>query len=51
VWLVDPAIPTLEVLALDGAAYRLTESFGGTDTVHAPPFETVALPPSVLWEP
>lgn len=49
VWLVDPAVQTLEVLALDGESYRLLATHGGEDVITAPPFEAAELDLSVLW--
>ncbi|NOY90516.1 MAG: Uma2 family endonuclease [Deltaproteobacteria bacterium] len=49
VWLVDPAPKTLEVLALDGATYRLLSAHGGADVVSAPPFESAELRLAPLW--
>jgi len=49
VWLVDPAVQTLEVLGLDGETYRLLGTHGGDDVIMAPPFEAAELDLSVLW--
>jgi len=49
VWLVDPAAKTLEVLALDGATYRLLSAHGGDDVISAPPFEAAELRLAPLW--
>ncbi|NOY89974.1 MAG: Uma2 family endonuclease [Deltaproteobacteria bacterium] len=49
VWLVDPAMQTLEVYALDGETYRLLGTHAGEDVVEAPPFDAVPLELALLW--
>ena len=49
VWLVDPRIGTLEVWRLDGRRWREVDTFEGNVTVHAEPFDAVALDLGLLW--
>jgi len=49
VWLVDPAIQTLEILRLDGPTYRLVATFSGDDAVRAEPFDAIELRLSAFW--
>jgi Putative restriction endonuclease len=49
VWLVDPALQTLEVLRLDGATYRLIATFLGASRVRAEPFDAIELDLALLW--
>ena len=49
VWLVDPALSTLEVLRLDGAGYRILHAWHGDAIVQAEPFEEYALHLADLW--
>lgn len=49
VWLVDPALHTLEVLRLDGATYRLLGTLSGEGMVRAEPFDAIELDLSALW--
>lgn len=48
-WYVDPVHHTLEVLALDGASYRVTVTAGEADRSLLPPFEVVELDLARLW--
>lgn len=48
-WFVDPEARTLEVLALDGESYRLSEVFSGDSKVHATPFDALELELGALW--
>lgn len=50
VWLVDPLAQTLEVLKLAGEHWLLAQTFGGTDTINAEPFEALDLPLGALWD-
>lgn len=50
VWLLDPALKTLEVFRLDGATYRLLHTSKDDQRVRAEPFEALELDLSVLWE-
>jgi Uma2 family endonuclease len=50
VWLVDPALQTLEVLRLDGPTYRLAATFSGDRKVRAEPFDAIELDLRALWE-
>ncbi|RKH06018.1 Uma2 family endonuclease [Corallococcus sp. CA053C] len=50
VWLVDPIQRTLEVFRLEGPHYLLLATHLEEETVHAEPFEALALELPVLWE-
>lgn len=50
VWLLDPAVRTLEVFRLEGMRYSLLGTHTGEATVRAEPFEVLALQLRVLWE-
>ncbi|WP_223640310.1 Uma2 family endonuclease [Corallococcus sp. EGB] len=50
VWLVDPLQYTLEVFRLEGGHYLLLGTYEDAQTVHAEPFEALALELRVLWE-
>jgi Uma2 family endonuclease len=49
VWLIDPTLRTLEVLALDGESWRLLAVHHDDARVRAQPFEVFELDLSVLW--
>jgi len=49
VWLVNPALRTLEVWRLAGDLYALVDTFEGDAAVRAEPFEAVELPLAALW--
>ncbi|MBN8230264.1 Uma2 family endonuclease [Corallococcus macrosporus] len=49
VWLVDPLQRTLEVFRLEGGHYLLLGTHEDAETVHAEPFEALALELRVLW--
>lgn len=49
VWLVDPLVHTLEVFRLEGRHFTLLGTHTGDATVHAEPFEALALQLRVLW--
>jgi len=49
VWLVDPALKTLEALRLDGAGYRSLSAWHGDAIVQGEPFEEYALHLADLW--
>jgi Uma2 family endonuclease len=51
VWLIDPALRTLEVLRLDGERYTLLATHRDAATVNVEPFEALALALRLLWEP
>jgi Uma2 family endonuclease len=51
VWLVDPIERTLEVLKLGPEGWILAAVYQGDVTVHAPPFESLALDLSAWWVP
>ncbi|NOT56383.1 MAG: Uma2 family endonuclease [Deltaproteobacteria bacterium] len=48
-WLVDPLQQTLEVFRLEGPRWMLVSTHGGSDTIHAEPFEALALDMSRWW--
>lgn len=50
VWLIDPSAQTLEVLRLDGETYRLLATHAGDASVHAEPFDALALELGALWQ-
>ena len=50
-WLADPALHTLEVLALVDERWSLVAAFLGDEKVRAPPFEAVELDLAPLWNP
>lgn len=49
VWLLNPRGRTLEVLALDGASYRIASVFAGEASVRAAPFDAIELELGALW--
>jgi len=49
VWLVDPAIQTLEVFRLDGDTYRFITAERGDVTCRHEPFEEIELNLARLW--
>jgi Uma2 family endonuclease len=49
VWLLDPALRTLEVYRLDGEGWRLVLSAAGDDRVRAEPFDAIELDLAPLW--
>ncbi len=49
VWFVDPEAKLLEVLALDGATYRIVASHAGEAKVRAVPFDAIELDVGALW--
>ena len=49
VWLVDPLVHTLEVLALDGETYRLVGTWRDAARVRAVPFDAIELELDALW--
>lgn len=48
-WFVDPEARTLEILALDGATYRVLDVVSGDATVHPEPFDQLPLELGALW--
>jgi Uma2 family endonuclease len=48
-WLVDPLERTLEVLRLEGGRWSIVGTFVDEETVHAEPFDSLALDLSILW--
>lgn len=50
-WLVNPAVKSLEVLRLDGLTFRLVATAAGDETVHMEPFDALALALRGLWRP
>jgi Uma2 family endonuclease len=49
VWLIDPAVRTLEELRLDGATYRLVSTSRGDSPVRAEPYDAIDLELALLW--
>jgi Uma2 family endonuclease len=49
-WLVDPIARTVEVHRLEADRWVIAGTFGAADTVHAEPFDAVALDLTLLWE-
>jgi Uma2 family endonuclease len=49
VWLIDPDAKTLEVYRVDGANYRLIDSYAEEVPVRAEPFEAIVLDLGALW--
>ncbi|MBY0276874.1 Uma2 family endonuclease [Candidatus Binatia bacterium] len=49
VWLVDPLLRTLEILALDGDRWVVAENHGGDDVVRAEPFTAIEVELARLW--
>jgi Uma2 family endonuclease len=49
VWLVEPLDRLIEVLSLDGDAYRITQTATGDARCRNKPFEALELELSVLW--
>lgn len=49
VWLVDPLERYLEILRLDGATYRLVDTFVDDAKVHAEPFDAIELDLAIFW--
>ncbi|HEX6000658.1 MAG TPA: Uma2 family endonuclease [Hyphomicrobiaceae bacterium] len=50
-WLVDPALRTLEAFELKDGRWRLLESFRDDATVVAPPFISLSFPLNSIWTP
>jgi Uma2 family endonuclease len=50
VWLVDPDVRTLEVFRLESTRYVLLGTYEGEASVHAEPFDALALSLRLLWE-
>ncbi|MEZ4411117.1 MAG: Uma2 family endonuclease [Polyangiales bacterium] len=48
-WLLDPALRTLEVFRLGDALYALVDTFEGDAVVRAEPFDAIELPLASLW--
>jgi Uma2 family endonuclease len=51
VWLIDPVARTLEVYRLDGAHYRLLDSYAEDAVIRAEPFDAIELALAALWTP
>jgi Uma2 family endonuclease len=49
VWLLDPAVRTLEIFRLDGESYRVVATHRDDAKVRAEPFDAVELELSALW--
>jgi Uma2 family endonuclease len=50
VWLVDPDVRTLEIFRLESTRYVLLGTYEGETSVHAEPFDALALSLRVLRE-
>lgn len=50
-WLVNPLARTLEILRLEQGHWLLLATHAENETVHAEPFETMALDLDALWSP
>jgi len=48
-WLLDPAVQTLEVFRLDGDGWRLVSSAVGATNVRAAPFEQAEIDLGTIW--
>lgn len=49
IWLVDPALQTLEVLRADATGWHLVGTWEGDAVVRAEPFEAIELELAALW--
>ncbi|MEI8255560.1 MAG: Uma2 family endonuclease [Deltaproteobacteria bacterium] len=49
VWLVNPALETFEVYALDGRRYAVAQTFVGDDPVRAEPFDAIEVDLAAVW--
>jgi Uma2 family endonuclease len=49
VWLIDPALQTLEVYRLDGDGWRVALTAAGGDKVRAEPFDAIELDLGGVW--
>jgi len=49
VWLLDPALKTLEVFHLSQGLYALVDTYEGDGDVRAEPFDAIALTLGALW--
>ena len=49
VWFVEPSARALEILRLDGKAYRIVATFEGDAKVRAEPFDAIELDLAALW--
>jgi len=49
VWLIDPALKTLEVFQLESGRWFLSDAFAGNEKVRAEPFAEIELDLTVLW--
>ncbi len=49
VWLVSPALKTVEVYRLDGERFSLLDTHEGDERVRAEPFEAIELALAELW--
>jgi Uma2 family endonuclease len=49
VWLLNPRARTLEVLALDGAVYRIVNVFAENAAVRTVPFDAIEIELGALW--
>jgi Uma2 family endonuclease len=49
-WLISPSARTLEVLALDGATFRILRTWKNDEKVRTAPFDAFELELGALWE-
>jgi hypothetical protein len=49
VWLLDPAIKTLEVFRLESGGWRVVGAWEGADVVRAEPFDAIEIRLQTLW--
>lgn len=49
IWLIDPALMTLEVFKLESGRWVLLDAFGENDKVRAEPFQEIELRLTDLW--
>lgn len=49
VWLIDPALKTLEVFRLESATWSRLDAFAGNEKVRAEPFQQIEIDLNVLW--
>lgn len=49
IWLVDPSLQLLEILALDSAGWRIAAIFEGHAVIRAVPFDAIELSLGAFW--
>lgn len=50
-WMLDPKTKSIEGFRLINGKYECTGRARGTETIHLPPFEDLAIPLGDLWQP